>query len=138
MTASGIGIDILYVEDDPQATELLERLLRLKYPEVRFSTAGDGDAGLRAFAEDHRDVVITDINMPGKNGIDMAKEMRRIDPEILLIAVSAYHDGEYFDQAARLGFNHYITKPVQYRKLLDAIDDCIEIVLRKKGAGSGG
>lgn len=126
------NIKILYVEDDPQARELLEKLLRHKYPSVVLYTASDGEGGLKKFSEHRPDLVITDINMPLLNGVEMSKQVKEQEPDVLIIAISAYHNGDFVAEAAKVGFQKYVTKPVEYRKLLEAIDDCIQIILQRK------
>src|SRR5512140_3203493 len=92
---SDAEISILYVEDDPEARELVSSVLARKIRSLRLYTAENGEEGLALFREHRQDIVITDINMPVMDGIRMANEIKTLNPEALIIAVTAYSDTRY-------------------------------------------
>ncbi len=123
---------ILYVEDDPEAREMVSRVLARKIRTLRLYTAENGAAGLALFKEHRPDIVVTDINMPVMDGIRMGEEIKALDPDALIIAVTAYSDTRSLLNAIEIGINNYVLKPIDYDKLFAAIDKCIETVTLKR------
>ena len=81
---------ILLVEDDALTSEQLGDLLRSKSRRLHF--AGNGEQGLTIYKEIRPDIVITDILMAGMNGLDMARGIRKLDPAVPIIVMTAYSD----------------------------------------------
>lgn len=129
---SDAEISILYVEDDPEARELVSNVLARQIRALRLYTAGNGEEGLALFSKHRQDIVITDINMPVMDGIRMSNGIKSLDPEALIIAVTAYSDTRYLLDAIEIGISRYVLKPVDYEKLFAAIDKCIETVTLRR------
>ncbi|HEX8434929.1 response regulator [Archangium sp.] len=87
----GERIKVLLVEDDGDSRELLAEILEADFDVI---TAPDGPAGLRAFEDDHPDVVITDESLPGMCGTALAHEVKTRQPKAGVILVSGYTDVE--------------------------------------------
>lgn len=83
----GERIKVLLVEDDGDSRELLAELLELDFDVI---TAADGVAGLRAFEDDHPDVVVTDESLPGMCGTALAQEVKSRQPKAGVVLVSGY------------------------------------------------
>ena len=101
----------------------LASLLKLLNCEVW--TAYDGPTGLDA-ARGHRpEVVLLDIGLPGLDGYQVAERLRREDfgKDVLLIAVTGYGHEEDRQQARSAGFDHFVTKPVDYATLMALMVD---------------
>ena len=132
MEQEACRISILYIEDDTETREMVLRSLAGRYPDARLYTAEEGRTGLSLFGERHQDIVITDISMPGMDGISVAREVKARNHGTCIIALTACSDTELLLQAIELGFNHFVLKPLDYIKLFDAIDTCIgQIVLNR-------
>ena len=126
------GLALLFVEDEYEARGMLGRMLGLNYPGLRVYLAESGAAGLELFREHRPQIVMTDINMPVMNGIDMARFIKEIDPEAVIVAVTAHSDTSYLLSAIEIGIEHYVLKPVNYAELFGVIDRVLEkIVLRR-------
>lgn len=80
---------ILLVEDEEINARLLKELLEPKYENI--TLAFDGIEGIEKFKSDKFDVVISDINMPRCNGINMINELKKINPHIYTILETAHH-----------------------------------------------
>lgn len=106
---------VLYVEDEPELRNSVATYLRKIFESV--DAAEDGQAGLKKYQEHSYDIVITDIQMPYMNGLEMAAEIKAIDEEQEIIIVSAYSEPTYFIDAIRLGVNGYIIKPVDFAQM---------------------
>jgi two-component system alkaline phosphatase synthesis response regulator PhoP len=120
--------DILIVEDDEGIATALS--LNLKLAGHRPAVARDGEAALEAVAAKDFDLVLLDINLPRKNGLEVLQAMRDADNLVPVIVLSA-REGEYDKVAAlRLGADDYVTKPFALAELLARID----AVLRRTAA----
>jgi PAS domain S-box-containing protein len=115
---------LLYVEDEEDVRELVSSMLTKKYPELQLLVAGDGRSGLDMYRERQPEIVITDIRMPVMDGLQMASAIRALNPDTFIIAVTAHSDTDHLVNAIEIGFNHYVLKPVDYRKLFASIDKC--------------
>jgi two-component system response regulator AtoC len=113
---------ILYVEDEADLREALAEELQEDGFDVL--AASNGEEGLQLLASFRPDLVITDWLMPRMTGIELIREMRTALPDFALtpvIFLSAYSAKPHIDEAMAAGACHYITKPVDYAKLLRAI-----------------
>ena len=118
---------ILIIDDDIQILKMLRKTLEREGHEV--IDAADGNKGLRLYREDPTDLVITDIVMPEKEGIETIIDLRREFPEAKIIAMSGGGQIEaesYLSMAKRLGAQRTLTKPFQNEELLEAIEALVD------------
>jgi len=114
------GREILVVEDDEAIATGLSLNLRLAGHQT--TVVGDGVAALETIGSRELDLVLLDINLPRKNGLDVLAAVREADNLVPVIVLSA-RDGEYDKVAAlRLGADDYVTKPFALAELLARID----------------
>ncbi|HTP65425.1 MAG TPA: response regulator [Geobacteraceae bacterium] len=121
----GAPASFLIVEDDKDALEILCRMIHSKFPGIEVYRAENGKEGVQAFREHLPEVVITDINMPVMDGIEMAGIIKSIRPETRFIVLTAYTNRVYLEKFIDIGFSAYILKPVVFGKLFDAIENCL-------------
>ena len=117
---------ILYIEDNDENTQLVEKIL-CRYSSVHLVTAADGLTGLQLAASIRPDVILLDIQLPDLNGFDV---LRRLQSEaetatIPVIGVSANAMSRDIDDALTAGFSNYITKPINIRIFLAAINETL-------------
>jgi DNA-binding NarL/FixJ family response regulator len=115
---------LLLVEDDKQACEMVARIVALKFPECTIYTAENGKIGLELFREHTPDLVVTDINMPEMDGIEMAREIKTINPNAAYIVLSARNDKYNVDKFKEIGYCAFLMKPLDFMDLLEAIKHC--------------
>lgn len=123
-------INVLYVEDDAEILGQLALFLESKVDTVY--TAYDGEEGLNLFKTHLPDVVVTDIKMPIKDGLQMAAAIKKIDKEIPIIVTTAFNEQEYFLESIDLGIDKYVLKPVDPFKLLSAIEKSVIVSIQKR------
>ncbi len=112
---------IVCADDEPLALKRLERCVREVCPEADIFSFSDGDA-VAAFNRSTRcDVAFLDIEMPGKNGLALAKEMKEVNPDTNIIFVTAYE--QYIRPAMRMHASGYIDKPVSAGDIRYEIED---------------
>ncbi|RME35085.1 MAG: sigma-54-dependent Fis family transcriptional regulator, partial [Deltaproteobacteria bacterium] len=105
------GEKILIVDDEEGMRRLLSRIL-VKEGYETFAAANGQDA-LQAVALDEYDLVITDLKMPGMDGLTLLGELKDYDPRLPIIVITAYGTVENAVQALRKGAFDYITKPFE-------------------------
>jgi signal transduction histidine kinase/ActR/RegA family two-component response regulator len=112
---------VMVVDDVPASAESLSKLLELEGHRVM--VAGDGRGALELAASFRPDVIVLDIGLPGKNGFEVAAELRASGnyPDTLLVALSGYGGMEDRERGARAGFAHYLVKPADIPTLLSII-----------------
>lgn len=123
-------ISLLYVEDERVTREQISRILQRIATELY--VAENGREGLDIYLEKRPDIILTDIMMPVMNGLDMAREIRKIDRDRQIIMLTAYSDTEYLLECISLGVNQYVQKPVDFSQLTNAIESCSDYVLLKR------
>ena len=110
---------VLYVEDDDETRAQLSLFLRRRVGML--VTASDGVSGLEAFCAQRADMLVTDIQMPGMDGLAMAHEIRRLDRNVPIIVTTAFEQTDYFMRSIDAGVDRYVTKPVDVEKLYEAM-----------------
>jgi len=121
------NISILYVDDNDFIREEAVEYLSLLYTNVL--EAKNGQEALEIYASSKPDIIITDIEMPIINGLQMVKAIRRNDKKIPIIIVTAFMDTEYLLEAIELRLVKYIIKPMTNHKLdiaLTLAHECLE------------
>jgi len=117
---------ILVIDDEREIREMLRDLLRTQGYEVM--TAANGHAATRLQQEDPADLVITDIFMPEKEGIETILDLQTAWPGLKIIAISGGggdYNVDYLAAARQLGAVHSISKPFQLDELLAAVRDAL-------------
>jgi DNA-binding response OmpR family regulator len=113
------NLKILIIEDDIDLRVQLAEYLKLFFKTVYESeTAEDG---YKIYIEHDIDVLMSDINLPKMNGLDLVKKIRKDDNDIPIIILSAHTDTKYFLQAIELNLITYLIKPIQTDKFRGAI-----------------
>lgn len=110
---------VLCVEDEDGIRKRLVNTLKYYFDEVY--EASNGDDGYDLYCEYKPSLVISDIEMPSKNGISMIEEIRKNDLDTLVIMITAYSNEEYLLDLINLNINQYILKPVNSDILLNGI-----------------
>ena len=117
-------IRILVVDDDAAARAALTGLLGSEGYQV--DTAADGQAALERLVELPPDVIVTDLDMPGMNGMQLLTELRGRGQDVPAIVVTSAAEIRSAVEAMRAGATDYITKPVDFDALLLSIDRALQ------------
>ena len=115
---------ILVVDDEAAARTPLAELLRQEGYEVE--TAADGFKALGRMTEFEADLVLTDLNMPGMDGVELLRKVKETHPELPVVLMTAFGGVETAVSAMREGASDYLTKPVNTDELLIVIERAIE------------
>jgi len=131
---------VLYVEDNQEAREATLGILEEFFGEIY--TAVDGEDGFNKYKEycEDIDLIITDINMPNMNGIEMIDKINKNDfKKVPILVLSAHNEINYFMDSIKVGVNGYLLKPIdieQFVSLLCQVAHVIELEreLKKKSS----
>ncbi|MDE2717996.1 MAG: response regulator [Dehalococcoidia bacterium] len=116
---------ILIVDDEPDLEPLILQRMRRKIKAglYEFLFAANGVKALEALKErPDIDIVISDINMPEMDGLTLLEQIRKVDPNIRAIIVSAYGDMKNIRTAMRRGAVDFITKPIDFEDFDETIE----------------
>ena len=124
-------LNLLYVEDEKNIREETKDILENIFKEI--ITCVDGEDGFNKFQQNkHIDLVLTDINMPKVNGIEMIEKIRSINTQIPILVLSAHSDINYFIDTIKLGIDGYILKPIESKQLFSIIKKTIHKISLQK------
>lgn len=124
-------LSILFVEDEKEVQEAALNVLERYVDHIL--VASDGEEALAIFKEKRPDIVITDIKMPVMDGLALTKEIKELG-DTPVIVISAFDNEEFVSEAARLGVETYLLKPIDIQLLLASINRCIELLIRREEA----
>jgi len=114
-----VSVSILIVDDEPDAAELFRQRFRREARQGTYVLhfAASGEEALGRLAEDVKPeliVVLSDINMPGMDGLALLREVKQRHPKLPVMMVTAYGDDERRRRAAEDGAMDFLTKPVDF------------------------
>lgn len=128
----GSNLNVLYMEDEKEIRQQLEEILKNFFKSV--TVAQNGKEGLELFTKHDFDLVITDIQMPQKTGLEAAKEIKAIKPHTPIIVTTAYSDVSFFITSIELGIDRYILKPLSMPNLFEALLNAAEGIVNRQRA----
>lgn len=120
-------LSILYVEDDDVLRTQTETIFRNLFKSV--DIARDGEEGLSIYKNylesnnKNYDIVITDIQMPKMDGIDLSKALLQINKNQKIIIISAYDEKEYIEEVVKLGIDGFMQKPLSTDQILEILQE---------------
>jgi DNA-binding NtrC family response regulator len=117
---------ILVIDDEVDMLTLL-RIIIEENTVYEVETTNNPSEGLKMLTERHFDLVITDLKMPGMDGIDLFDESKEIRPDIPVIIITAYGSLETAEEAIQKGIADFITKPFRKDTILFTIDRILEL-----------
>ena len=116
-----MSFSILIVDDEPDIADLFRQRFRREVRQGQYVLhfAGSGEEALRRLAEIHPEliVILSDINMPGMDGLELLGEIRRVRPDLPVLMVTAYGDDDRKRRADELGAAAFLAKPVDFEQL---------------------
>lgn len=114
------SLKLLFVEDERDLIMIISDTL--KKLQANYLTASNGREALDILAQNSDiDVIVTDINMPIMNGLELIAEVRKTNKDIPIIIMSAHTEDEYMKTAKNLGVTDYLLKPFDFIKFIELI-----------------
>jgi len=115
---------ILIIDDEVEIRESLQTLLEFEGYEV--DVAENGEEGIAKLGDRSFDLVLLDLALPGRSGIEILPDIRSLDPQISIIMITAYGDPETKRKAIEGGAEGLLTKPIDFTLLREEIDTRLE------------
>ncbi len=124
---------LLVADDEYWTREKIRNMLNWEeYQLIFMNPAQDGEEVLRIVEKDRPNILITDINMPFVNGVDLVRRVKEEYPDIVVFVISGYDDFEYVKQTLMAGAINYLLKPVTRIDLVGALSKALEIISEKE------
>lgn len=118
---------VLICDDERKVCQLLTKLIDWNGLSLELcGTAYNAPMALELIRENVPDIVITDINMPGGNGLDLIRDIKEQHPTVNFIVISGYNDFSYAQTAIRYGVENYLLKPVNQTELINTLKGILE------------
>lgn len=111
---------------------MLLRMMIEENTDHEVETTNNPSEGIKLFSEKDYDLVITDLKMPGLDGIELFDEFQEIKPDIPMVMITAYGSIETADEAMKKGIADFITKPFRKDTILFTINRVLELARVKK------
>ncbi len=112
---------VLIVDDSKQVRERLISLLS-DYPQIRIvGQIGNGKKAQKTLDDQKPDAVILDIRLPGKNGIQLLREIKAAHPEITVIMLTNYDFEPYRKQCKQFGADYFFNKTLEFEKVVNVL-----------------
>lgn len=124
---------VLVVDDEPDFLDIMRT--RLEADDYEVTTADNGEEALRCIKNNKPDVVLLDVLMPGIDGLEVLKRIRKIDDSLPVYMVTAFSTDKRFKEANKLGASGFIVKTDDLAKEVENITSALDMSARfhKKG-----
>lgn len=130
-----VPITIVVVDDDPEFLQIIRAIVTPEAESIRVvGEAENGERGLAVIRRERPDIVITDLIMPGLNGVELTRYIRNELPDTKIILISSHTEEAYRLMASDSGADSFVSKRVITHSLLPAIRD----VIRRRFSGGNG
>ena len=119
-------MNILIADDHANVRRGLREILADAFSGAHFSEASSGDEVLTQLVKSQHDVLLLDINMPGRSGLEVLKDVKSTYPRLPVIMVSVQPESQYALRCLRAGANEYVNKNSASEELVPAIKKIME------------
>ncbi len=116
---------VLIVDDDKGVSFTFEHALQ-KIPNCEVVVANSGEEALKYYAKKNFDMVFTDYKMPNMNGIELTQAMRVINPEAIIILVTAFNNSSLRAEAEKLDVHGYLKKPLEIKDIRNTVRQVLD------------
>ncbi|WP_262823925.1 response regulator [Sulfurimonas gotlandica] len=114
------SIELLYVEDNEEARQFTMELLSRFFKNI--AVCENGLEALEIFKVKDISLIMSDINMPKMDGIEMSKKIRDINQDVPIILLSAHNESSFKDSANHAGVTDYLEKPLNLSRLIELLN----------------
>ena len=120
----------MVVEDEKVTNELLSSTFKNFFSNV--TSCFNGEEALAAYEKNTPDVVFVDIVMSGMDGIELSRQIRKLNPTQIIIVISASNDIEKISESIEVGVNSFIQKPIDTKKIIELLTSVVSMITKKK------
>jgi YesN/AraC family two-component response regulator len=119
---------LLYIEDDAIVRDIMCSFINARYTTLPIYSAGTAEEGLELFRKHRQSIVLTDINLSASDGVSMARSIRSIAPDTVIVFISGSSDVERLAEFKESGHGHFICKPVDCNDLFRLLDRYVNVI----------
>lgn len=112
-------IKVILVDDEYEFIKSLSERIRMR--DIESDIAFNGDQALKILAEEMPDVMVLDLKMPGIDGLEVLRQVKKNYPQLLVIILTGHGSEKVEEEARRLGAFDYLEKPTEIDKLVETI-----------------
>jgi CheY-like chemotaxis protein len=120
----------MIVEDEVSANEMLSSTFKSFFADV--ISAFDGESALELVKKHKPDVIFVDVIMPGMDGIELSRRLRKLNPSQIIIVISASNDIQKISESIEVGVNSFIQKPIDTKKIIELLKNISTLIRKKK------
>ena len=124
MASASPAARLLIVDDEPMVCDLLTTFLRQQG--YRCQSCHNAEQALARLAAEAFDLVISDLNMPGRSGLELLEAVRQLQPNVAFLMATASNDAQHAVTALRAGAVDYLVKPLELKRVLAAVREALE------------
>lgn len=119
---------VLIVEDNSTFRQSLREMLALRFPSLGIKEASNGDEALVAVEATNPDLIFMDIKLPGKNGLELTRMIKKSNSRVEVIILTSYDIPEYREAAFQSGASHFFTKgSARSEEIADVVKSTFEL-----------
>jgi len=119
-------VKILIIDDHEIFRQGLKKIINENYKNILFVEAGNAEEASKLYNKENWDIVITDINLPGRSGIDIVKELKQYDPKIPILVLSMYPEDQFAIRVIKAGASGYLSKNSALTELNIAMQNLLD------------
>ncbi len=120
----------MVVEDEGEANALLSSTFKNFFADV--VSAFNGEEALKLYETLQPDIIFVDIVMDGMDGLELSRKLRLLNPNQIIIVISASNDIEKIAESIEIGVNSFIQKPIDTKKIIELLGNVTALVTKKK------
>jgi DNA-binding NarL/FixJ family response regulator len=122
-------VTTLIVEDNPSFRVSLREILAARFPQMAVNEVGSGEEALERIESLRPDLMFVDIRLPGQNGLELTKQVRKDDTEVVIVILTNYDLPEFREAAYQYGADYFFSKSTS---TMEEILTAVEATLRRK------
>ncbi|WP_201352824.1 response regulator [Hydrogenimonas urashimensis] len=123
-------LNALVVEDEKEANELMVSTFGNFFNSV--DSAMNAEEALEIYKKKKPDVIFIDIILPGMDGLELARKIREINPDQIIVIISASNDMSKISEAIKIGVDSFIQKPIDSNKIIDLLKNINQTIAKRK------
>ena len=118
--------DFLIIDDHPIVRKGIRQILEEMPGNIHVTEAGNASEGLKKLRERGYDLVVLDINLPGRSGLDLLKDIKHLKPDLKVLMISVYPEDQYAIRSLKSGASGYLTKESAPDELTIAVEKILK------------
>jgi len=118
--------DFLIIDDHPLVRKGIRQILEEMPGKIHITEAGNASEGLKKLRERRYDLVLLDINLPGRSGLDLLKDIVHLKPDLKVLMISMYPEEQYAIRSLKSGASGYLTKESASDELTIAVEKILK------------